>query len=126
MAMLFTMPSSVIGLRISGSSTLASAPRTSDSVSCGMPGILGVLDSRQLRGLGCDPVGVGVLPCHDVRDVGHRVVVAQDGAALLGQIAHVQIAVAEVFAGGQGGVVEGLRVGDAVAVAVGGEALPGL
>ena len=58
-------------------------------------------DPGQVGRVRGDAGAVGGLPRHDVRHVGHRVVVAHDGPRLLGQIAHVQPALAQVLAGGQ-------------------------
>ncbi|CAG6936278.1 hypothetical protein PICSAR240_04541 [Mycobacterium avium subsp. paratuberculosis] len=68
---------------------------------------------------------IGRRPAQHVLRVGHRVVVAQDRGQHLRLVAQVEPAAAQVAGGRQGGVEQVLRVGHAVALAVGGVARPG-
>ena len=72
-----------------------------------------------------DAGGVGRGPAQHVLGVRHRVVVAQDRRQDLRLVAQVQPSAAQVSSCGQGGVVEVLRIGHAVAVTVGGIVRPG-
>src|SRR5690606_21654034 len=78
---------------------------------------------------GCDgrpgAGGVGVRVLHHIGDVGVGPVVGEHRVPPVGGVGQVAAVGAQVAGGGQRGVVQAVRVGDAVAVAVGAPLLPG-